>query len=81
MPAITSIVAKIMIFVDALLEKFVTVSTAEVPSSQSNCLVNFISGGMTDCGTELINELETLIFYLLKVGGDLLPALGPLVGV
>lgn len=79
MPVITSVVAKVMIFVDAILGKFVTVSTAAVPTSQSNCLVNYISGGLTPCGVELIDELETLIFYLLKVGGDLFPALGPIV--
>ena len=51
MPVITSIVAKLMILVDAFLENFATVSTYQ---SASNCTINAISGGLTSCGQEAI---------------------------
>ena len=49
MPAITSIVAKLMILLDAVLEKFVTVGSA--PSVLSNCDINVISGSITPRGS------------------------------
>jgi hypothetical protein len=53
MPAIASIVAKLMILVDAFLENFATVSTYQ---SASNCTINAISGGLTPCGQETIAD-------------------------
>jgi hypothetical protein len=79
MPAITSIVAKIMILVDAVLDKFVTVSTAPVPTALSNCTINAISGALTPCGVEIVDALEDLVYFLVKLGADMLPALGPIV--
>ena len=76
MPALASITAKLLILVDAVLGKFVTVTT-EV--SGANCAINQVSGGLTDCGQAIVNNLETLIYALVKLGSDMLPALGPIV--
>ena len=74
MPVITSIVAKLMLLVDAFLENFVTVSTAAVPAAQSNCLVNYVYGGLTPCGQAAIDEyFQWLAVDLLGLGSDLAP--------
>ncbi len=51
MSAINSIVAKALILLDAMLEPFVTVSTAALPS---NCGIYEISGGLTACGEDVL---------------------------
>jgi len=73
MPAITSIVAKIMILVDALLSNFVTVASVD---SGSNCTINIIAGNLTPCGVEFVDALEDLVYYAVALGAQFLPALG-----
>ena len=77
MGALVSITAKLMLIVDAVLEKFATVTMYE---AVGNCDISAVNGELTACGQALVDELVTLIFYVVQLGGQLLPALGAVNG-
>ena len=72
--ALASVVAKVLALVDQVLEEFVTVASVEPTSS--NCGINAIVYTIQPCGVSLIDGLATVIFALVKLGNDFLPALG-----
>jgi len=76
MPAITSIIAKVMFLTDAILEFFVTVQTNADPS---NCGINYMTGSLTACGQSFVDMLDELIYSLVQLGANVLPALGVIV--
>ena len=80
MAAIVSIVAKVMLITDALLEKFVTVGWAYTDLGEAYCNIGAINGELTACGSALVDQLVTLIYYAVQLGGQLLPALGAVNG-
>jgi hypothetical protein len=75
-PAITSILAKIMILTDEILGFFVTVQTNADPD---NCAINYMTGSLTVCGQNFVDYLDQLIYSLVQLGANVLPALGVLV--
>lgn len=75
--SLASIVAKILIFVDQLLETFVTVSVSYAGGS-NDCDLGAYGGTITPCGQVLVDNLTDIIFYITKLGGQFLPALSPI---
>ena len=73
MPAITSIIAKVMILTDEILEFFVTVQTNADPT---NCGINYMTGGLTACGQNFVDLVDQLVYSLVQLGANVLPALG-----
>jgi hypothetical protein len=72
---IVAIIAKVMVLCDAVLDKFVTVSAFW---AAGDCNIVAINAGLTGCGTALVDQLTALIYYLVQLGGQLLPALAPI---
>ena len=69
MPALLSVIAKAMVLVDALLEPFVTVTLNSYVNAAAVCDVTNISGALTPCGQDLVNNLANLIYQVVRLGG------------
>lgn len=80
MGALISITAKLMLIVDKVLGAFVNTPEMWIPNSDTVCNIPAINATMTDCGTALVDQLTTLIYYVVQLGGQLLPALGVVSG-
>ena len=76
---IVSITAKLMVILDSILGAFVNLSTFYEPAI-SDCGIVAINANLTACGQSLVDQLVTLVYYLVQLGGTLLPALSPVVG-
>ena len=76
MGAIISITAKLMVIVDKVLGAFVMQPIAVFSNQEDMCNIPAISANLTPCGQALVDQLTTLIYYLVQMGGQLLPALG-----
>jgi hypothetical protein len=71
MPALASLVAKIMAIADKALGCFVTVDQYTVGA----CNITRYSANVTACGDELANSLCNMIFSLAEIANQLLGAL------
>jgi len=67
-----------MVIVDALLSWFV--SAPQMAPAAGDCNIPAINAALTDCGSALVDQLAILIFYLVQLGGQFLPALGVISG-
>ena len=75
--ALVSITAKVMVIVDALLGWFVTTPEMVIGGA---CNIPAINADLTGCGALLVDQLAVLIYYLVQLGGQFLPALGVITG-
>jgi hypothetical protein len=71
MPALASVVAKLMAIADGALECFVTVDQYTVGA----CNITRYSADVTACGEELTNSLCNMLFSLAEIANQLLGAL------
>ena len=71
MPALASLVAKIMAIADEALGCFVTVDQYTVGA----CNIIRYSANVTDCGEELANSLCSMLFSIAEIANQLLGAL------
>ena len=71
MPALPSILAKIMAITDAVLGVFVTVDSYTIGA----CNLTRYTANVTDCGTAMIDSLANMLFNLAEIVNQVLGAL------
>lgn len=72
---IVGIVAKLITLVDSVLSVFVTASWTTAGGA---CNVQGVNTTITDCGAAIVTYLTQLVYFGLQVGGQMMPALGPI---
>lgn len=73
MPAIISIVAKLMVITDEILGYF---ATAVPMTAAGACNIAGINAELNGCGEALVAELAKLIYFAANLGGQFFAALG-----
>ena len=71
MPALPSIIAKIMAITDAVLGVFVTVDS----TTAGACNLTQYAANVTACGDEMVTSLANMLFNLAEIGNQILGAL------
>ena len=73
MSALVSVIAKILVLVDSILDAFMTTSMVYIDygsGSDDACNIPVVIVSVTACGDALIANIQLLIFYITKIGGD-----------
>ena len=78
MPAIVSITAKILGLVDYVLDAWVNVEFDTVATGA--CSATQINYEVTECGAEIVLFVQQMVYFILQLGGYMLPALGAIPG-
>jgi hypothetical protein len=71
MPALPSIIAKILALTDSVLGVFVTVDA----TTMGACNLTRYSANMTACGDEMVDSIANMLFNLAEIGNQILGAL------
>ncbi|MFC1847812.1 hypothetical protein ACFLXV_00670 [Chloroflexota bacterium] len=75
MALLTSVIAKVLVVVDEILNAYVTFTSSEEQGAVG-CNIVISQFDLTNCGTALIYQLQTIIFNALYVVNVLLAGLG-----
>jgi hypothetical protein len=73
MPALIAIIAKLMAIVNAVLDVF---CSATWTAAGGACNVQGIVTNITPCGEAIVTYATQLVYFVMQLGGQLLPALG-----